>query len=112
MSDIEFIARLPDEIRYWSDSRREGGDLHRDPLTGPGLYYLDTGYEQYDVAMSWDSWVAFARKIIAAEEAARVGGGVSSARRHGLRHGAHYQPDRRCSITRREYCRRDGTSLG
>lgn len=72
MSDIEFIKRLPEEIIYGSG--RELVDLQKG--TADGFFYIDTGDEHYDVLMSWESWVAFARKIIAADEAARVGGVV------------------------------------
>lgn len=72
MSDIEFIKRLPEEITY--ESGRELVEMHKG--TADGLFYIDTGDEHYDVLMSWESWVAFARKIIAADEAARAGGGV------------------------------------
>lgn len=74
MSDIEFIKRLPEEITY--ESGRELVEMHKG--TADGLFYIDTGDEHYDVLMSWESWVAFARKIIAADETARVGGGVKT----------------------------------
>lgn len=72
MSDIEFIKRLPTRIAH--STEREGVEMCR--ATAAGLYYIETGDEHYDVLMSWKSWVAFAREIIAADEAARAGGEV------------------------------------
>lgn len=72
MSDIEFIKRLPSSIAHSSGD--EGVDMYRDGLSG--RFYIDSGDPYCDPTMPWESWVAFARKIIAADEAARVGGGV------------------------------------
>jgi len=72
MSDIEFIKRLPKRIAHSSD--QEGVEMYR--ATADGLYYIETGDPCCEPTMSWESWVAFAQKIIAADEAARVGGGV------------------------------------
>lgn len=71
MSDIEFIKRLPDEISY-----RSGNDLVEFQKDRNGSFCVWTGDEHYDVVMSWESWVAFAREIIAADKAARAGGGA------------------------------------
>ncbi len=70
MSDIEFIARLPDSIEHCSD----GGFVEMYKATADGLYCIETGDPYCDPRMSWESWVAFARRIIAADEAARAGG--------------------------------------
>ncbi|MEY9831094.1 hypothetical protein ABIA25_002909 [Sinorhizobium fredii] len=79
MSDIEFIKRLPDEIAVITD----GGSVEMCRATEIDLrpyredFYCITTSDPYcDPRMSWESWVAFAREIIAADEAARVGGGV------------------------------------
>lgn len=71
MSDIDFISRLPDQIAYTSG--KDSVDFQKDR---DGSFCIWTGDEHYDVVMSWESWVAFARKIIAADYAARVGGGI------------------------------------
>lgn len=79
MSDIEFIKRLPDEISVITD----GGSVEMCRATEIDLrpyredFYCITTSDPYcDPRMSWDSWVAFAKQILAADEAARVGGGV------------------------------------
>ncbi len=71
MSD-DFIARLPEEIGHSSDS----GFVHMYKANSDGDYYIDSGDPCCDTTMSWESWVAFAREIIAADEAARAGGGA------------------------------------
>lgn len=79
MSDIEFIKRLPDRITHCS-----GGDYvemcraeEMDLLPYAEDFFCITTRDPYcDPRMSWESWVAFAREIIAADEAARVGGGA------------------------------------
>ncbi|UFS81547.1 MULTISPECIES: hypothetical protein [Rhizobium] len=65
----EFIKRLPDTIIHCSD----GGfvEMCRTPQTS--IYYIETG-DPSSPGMSWEEWVAFARQIIAADEAARAGG--------------------------------------
>ncbi|MDX1216298.1 hypothetical protein GOL99_12210 [Sinorhizobium medicae] len=70
MSDIEHISRLPDYISYRSDNG--GVEMYR--ATRDGLYYIDSGDPCCDTTLPWDGWVAFAREIIAADEAARAGG--------------------------------------
>ncbi|KQQ72434.1 hypothetical protein ASF70_12960 [Rhizobium sp. Leaf321] len=78
MSHIEFIKRLPDHIIHCSDGgfvemcRAAETDLipHREDF-----YCITTSDPYCDPRMSWQSWVAFAKQIIAADEAARVGGG-------------------------------------
>ncbi len=71
MSD-DFYARLPRTIRHCS-----GSDfVYMEKASYNGHYTIDTGDPCCDVRMSWDSWVAFAREIIAADDAARAGGGV------------------------------------
>lgn len=79
MSDIEFIKRLPDEISVITD----GGSVEMCRATEIDLrpyredFYCITTSDPYcDPRMSWESWVAFAREIIAADEVARAGGGV------------------------------------
>lgn len=72
MSDLEFIQRLPDTIIHCSD----GGFVEMCRTTQTGVFAIETGDPYCDPRMSWESWVAFARKIIAADDAARAGGGV------------------------------------
>ncbi|OCW56276.1 hypothetical protein [Hoeflea olei] len=72
MSDLEFIKRLPKRISHKSD----GGLVEMYRATADGLYYIETGDPCCEPTMSWESWVAFAREIIAADDAARAGGGV------------------------------------
>lgn len=79
MSDIEFINRLPDNIIHCDD----GGFVEMCRATeidllphGEDFYCIITSDPYSDPRMSWESWVAFARKIIEADYAARVGGGV------------------------------------
>jgi len=74
MSDIEFIKRLPDEISVITD----GGSVEMCRATEIDLrpyredfYCITTGDPYCDPRMSWESWVAFARKIIAADDVAR-----------------------------------------
>ncbi|MDH2091474.1 hypothetical protein N5K21_22340 [Rhizobium pusense] len=71
MSDIEFIKRLPARIAHRSG--HEGVEMYQ---ALNGTYFIDSGDPHCGPQMSWESWVAFARKIIAADDAARVGGGV------------------------------------
>ncbi len=68
----EFISRLPDYISHCSD----GGFVEMCRTTQTGVFAIETGDPYCDPRMSWESWVAFARQIIAADEAARVGGGI------------------------------------
>lgn len=58
-------------------------DQVSDEVSGPGLciykssklgrFYVDTGDSYYDTEAPWHDWVAFARKIIAADEAQAMG---------------------------------------
>lgn len=79
MSDIEFIKRLPDEISVITD----GGSVEMCRATEIDLrpyredFFCITTSDPYcDPRMSWEGWVEFAREILAADDAARVGGGV------------------------------------
>ncbi|MBB3520985.1 hypothetical protein [Rhizobium sp. BK456] len=66
----EFVARLPSRIAHHVE--QDVVEMYR--ATAAGLYYIETGDPCCSPEMSWDSWVAFARQIIAADEAARAGG--------------------------------------
>lgn len=79
MSDIGFIKRLPDKISVITD----GGFVEMCRATEidfrpyrEDFFRIVTSDPYCDPRMSWENWVAFAQEIIAADEAARVGGGV------------------------------------
>ena len=66
------LDRLPDWIEHESD-RVNGPGMCIYKLAATGYFYVNTGDSYYDTEAPWDDWVAFARKIVAVDEAVRAG---------------------------------------